>query len=238
MMVTLPGFADAVARTHALPQLGVGLHFDLTTGAPVSPPGAVPSLVDRRSGAFVSLPRLALRALTGRLRAEEVATECAAQLGRLRAAGVSVTHLDSHRHVHALPGVWAPVVATARDAGVRIVRVPVEPPPFAPAGLRLAVLGISWRVAARADRPADAVRVRALALRGGERFGPRLLRLLDHLPAGTTELVVHPGYADADLARWDPYIAGRERELAALLSLAVRERLRRGDFVLRHFGQL
>lgn len=238
LMVNLPSFEDAVARAPRLPTLGIGLHFNLTAGAPVAPPRAVASLVDRRSGAFASLPRLVLRALAGRIRPAHVAAECAAQLGRLRAAGLTPTHFDGHRHVHALPGVWAPAVATARAAGIRMVRVPVEPPPLGPAGLRLALLAASWRVAARDGRPPGAVRVRGLALRGTRTFATQLLRLLDRLPSGTIELVVHPGYADGGLVRWDVYTGGRERELAALLSPEVRDRITRGDFVLRHFGQL
>src|SRR2546426_6541441 len=42
-------------------------------------------------------------------------------------SGMVVTHVDSHRHVHALPGVWGPVVETARREGVPVVRVPLEP---------------------------------------------------------------------------------------------------------------
>ena len=80
--------------------------------------------------------------------------------------------------------------------------------------------------------------MRGLALRGTRTFATQLLRLLDHLPSGTIELVVHPGYADGGLVRWDVYTGGRERELAALLSPEVRDRITRGDFVLRHFGQL
>jgi hypothetical protein len=65
-----------------------------------------------------------------------------------------------------------------------------------------------------------------------------LLRLLDRLPDGTTELVVHVGYVDETLARADKYTWQRERELAVLTAPAVRERLQRGDIALVHFGAL
>jgi predicted glycoside hydrolase/deacetylase ChbG (UPF0249 family) len=44
--------------------------------------------------------------------------------------------------------------------------------------------------------------------------------------------MVHPGYVDRDLTAWDSYTTGRERELAALCSLEVRDRLARGDILL------
>jgi predicted glycoside hydrolase/deacetylase ChbG (UPF0249 family) len=65
-----------------------------------------------------------------------------------------------------------------------------------------------------------------------------LLKLLDELPSGVTELMVHPGYVDADLATWDGYTSARERELAALQSAVVHARFTRGDIALCHFGQL
>src|SRR2546421_2322504 len=125
VLVNAPGWEHAVAarRGGGGATLGAGLPLTLTAGEPVSRGG---SLVHPHTGRFYGLAGLMARALAGRIDAGHVAEECAAQLARLRAAGVRVTHIDSHRHVHALPGVWAPVVATARAHGVPFVRVPVE----------------------------------------------------------------------------------------------------------------
>src|SRR4051812_17111049 len=102
MMVTTPAFAEAAAlvRTRA-PRLGVGLHLNLVAGEPLTP---VPTLADPRTGRFHSLGELTRRALAGRVSAADVRRECDAQLAALAAAGVRPTHLDSHRHAHALPG--------------------------------------------------------------------------------------------------------------------------------------
>src|SRR5439155_10029691 len=64
MMVTTPGFAEAVALAASRPGLSVGLHLDLVSGRPLSD---VPSLTDPRTGRFHSLGELARRALTGRV---------------------------------------------------------------------------------------------------------------------------------------------------------------------------
>ncbi len=55
---------------------------------------------------------------------------------------------------------------------------------------------------------------------------------------GDTEIMLHPGYDDSVLAAQDPYRIEREREVSALCSLAVRERLTRGDVRLVRFDQL
>ena len=241
VLVNAPGWTDAVQRLRDLgPGLGVGLHLNLTMGRPVSWGGG---LCDARSGRFHTLPALVARALAGRLDPGDVAIECAAQLARLRTAGLVVTHLDSHRHVHVLPGVWGAVVEAARAAGVPVVRVPLEPWSVNPvnwrASLKKAALRMGWGVASRGaaalDRPDRFV---GISLQGSRSFPARLLAVLDRLEPGTTELMVHPGYADGDLAAWDDYTAPRARELAALTLPEVRERFREGRFRLIHFGAL
>jgi predicted glycoside hydrolase/deacetylase ChbG (UPF0249 family) len=246
LMVNTPGFAAAAAaaRGGGAPRLGVGLHLNLTIGAPVSPPESVRSLCGR-DGRLQSHASLVARALAGRLVAREVEQECAAQIARARAAGVRLTHLDGHLHAHALPGVWRPVLAAARAAGINVVRLPLEPAaamawrPLAAVGQVL--LSAAYRIAASGTGgpvPRHASHFRGFALTGRRDFKTRLLALLDQLDpgGGVTELMVHPGYVDADLAQWARYVAGREVELAALLSADVRERLGRGDIELVDFG--
>ena len=235
VLVNAPGWEHAVAALRrAGSTLGAGLHLNLTAGEPVS---GGRSLVHGRTGRFHGLAGLVARALAGRIDPGHVAEECAAQLARLRGADVRVTHIDSHRHVHALPGVWASVVAAARAHGVPFVRVPVES-----GGGRAQVkrwsIATAWRVAVRGvAAPRHADRFYGIALQDDPRFLNRLLALIDRLPAsGITELMVHPGRPDAALAAWDGYVAPRAVELAALTSSAVRERLRRGDVRLTHFG--
>ena len=239
LMVNTPAFAVAAAAARQAPSLSVGLHLNLTVGAPVSPPQTVPSLCVR-DGRLLPLRHLVTRALTGRLVASDVEGECAAQMARARAAGVRITHLDGHLHAHALPGVWAPVVAAARAAGIDVVRVPLEPAlsiawrPLAAVGQVL--LNAAHRLATREGVvPRHAQHFRGFALTGRRDFAEGLLTLLDRLEPGVTELMVHPGYPDAELAQWARYVSGRERELAALVSPEVRARLQGGDIELVDF---
>jgi predicted glycoside hydrolase/deacetylase ChbG (UPF0249 family) len=241
MMVNTPGFADAVRRAAGLRDgLSVGLHFNLTTGAPVAPASEVPSLVDG-AGRFLPLAAFLRRALTGGVRPAEVRREADAQFARLRAAGVAPTHADSHRHVHAFPALRGAFAAAAAAAGVRAVRRPLEPlgaRPANAAGLaKRALLAAAWAVPARGPRPVPGTAsFRGIVLLGVPSFEADLLALLDALPEGTTELMVHPGRNDPSVVGWDTYVAERAVELAALLSAPVRERLGRGDIVLTRFG--
>src|SRR2546422_1111402 len=247
VLVNAPGWTDAAQRLRdlgspplPLPGLGIGLHLNLTTGRPISWGG---SLCDARTGQFHPFGSFVARALAGRIDRGDVAIECTAQLSRLRDAGMVVTHVDSHRHVHALPGVWGPVVETARREGVPVVRVPLEPWGLNPlnwrASLKKTVLRLAWAVASRGETPLRrADHFVGISLQGGRGFLRRLLAVIDHLKPGTTELMVHPGYPDGDLAGWDDYTAPRAQELAALTRPEVRERFQRGRFRLVHFGAL
>lgn len=241
MMVNTPGFGDAVRRAAGLRgKLSVGLHFNLTTGAPVAPASDVPSLVDG-AGRLLPLARLLRRALAGGVRPEDVRREADAQFARLRAAGIAATHADSHRHVHVFPALRGAFAAAAAAAGVRAVRRPLEPLGARPANatgvVKRALLRAAWAAPARGPRPAPGTEAfRGIVLLGVPSFERDLVALLDALPEGSTELMVHPGRNDPSVAGWDTYIAERTVELAALLSAAVHERLGRGDILLTRFG--
>ncbi|MGH7626468.1 MAG: carbohydrate deacetylase [Gemmatimonadaceae bacterium] len=241
IMANAPGFEHAVRclRTAGV-SLGVGVHLNLVQGRSLT---AAPSLTDPRTGKLYPLGSLALRAFTGRIAPEDITAECAAQIDRVAGEGIAITHVDSHRHTHALPAVWRPMAVAALSRGVRLARWPAESLTVDPANLaadarKLAIAGL-WGVARRrapALRHPDAFV--GISLMGGTRLLPRLLRVLDTLRPGTTELMVHVGRVDAELAAKDPYTWQREHELDALTSAALRGRLGRGDIELVHFGAL
>ena len=132
---------------------------------------------------------------------------------------------------------------TARREGIPVVRVPLEPWGVNPlnwrALLKKSALRLAWRLSARVEAPLRRPdRFVGISLQGNRAFLRLLLRVIDHLKPGTTELMVHPGYADGDLAGWDDYTVPRAQELAALTRPEVRERFQRGRFRLIHFGAL
>lgn len=228
MVVNTPAFPEAARAARGLPHLSIGLHLNLTAGRPLAPLERVRSLIDAATGRFVSLTRLCWRAATGRLDPSAVAAEYAAQMGRLAEAGLRATHLDSHRHVHLLPGIRPTIAREAARAGLPL-RTPVEPWPGLGAAAVAKQVAIRCALAAGGAPAPRAPHFRGMGLYHRPDFRARLLSLLDRLPDGTTEVVVHPGYVDAELGSWDGYLAPREWELAGLLSREVRQRLRGQD---------
>jgi predicted glycoside hydrolase/deacetylase ChbG (UPF0249 family) len=242
LMAGMPAFESAAqAAREAGPRFGVGVHLTLTVGRPLT---RCPSLVDA-SGDFHSLQRLVARAIAGRVRAEDVERECAEQIARCRDARVHITHLDAHHHVHMLPGIRAVVASVMRKAGIGVRRAPVERLwRITGAGRvhrlseRLVLAFLAGGAEHEGPAPRRADHFAGSTLPGAPHFREALLMLLETLPPGVTELMVHPGYVDDALPGGDPYTVERERELRALTSPEVLGRLRSGDIELLHFGEI
>lgn len=242
MMANGIDWENAVRVARATRTLDIGVHLNLVQGRPML---RVPSLTDARTGEFLALGALARRAFARRVDAGELAAELRAQIERVRQAGLTVSHLDSHRHAHMLPGIFPVVCRVAVDAGIRVLRIPREPLRVnawhAGATVRKLVLAAAGR-ASHADTLGSALvttdHFRGVSLQGGAHFARRLRSALDTLEPGSTELMVHPGHVDEALAAQDPYTAPREFELAELTSASTRERLARGDIELVSFARL
>jgi predicted glycoside hydrolase/deacetylase ChbG (UPF0249 family) len=237
MIVNLAGFDDAVARARSCPSLSLGLHLNLTTGKPLT---AAPSLTRRKTGQFYPLPLLVARASLGLVDSSQVTLECVAQIDRMIEAGIPITHLDSHRHIHAHPALSAAVREAASSRGISNVRVPTEPLWTNvldwKATLKKTGLLMCARMSRHRGERSAAAHFFGLSLQGGSSFGARLFALIPKLPAGTTELMTHPGYADSALSELDGYTWQREEELRVLCSKDLRDLVRRNGIELAGFG--
>ena len=95
----------AIAREN--PDLPVGIHLSLVWGRPVSDPARIPTLVDREGRLNRSAGALGVRAVLGRISVDQVKIEFASQVRKVLDAGLTPTHLDTHKHIHVLPGLHA-----------------------------------------------------------------------------------------------------------------------------------
>jgi chitin disaccharide deacetylase len=121
LLVNGDAASEAARLALMRPQLGVGLHFTLTFGAPLAP--ARPRILTGSDGLFLSRSRIARNALLGRIRDRDITAELAAQFDRLVRFGISPTHVDTHQHVHAVPIVFRNLVRFCLDRGVAM-RIP------------------------------------------------------------------------------------------------------------------
>jgi hopanoid biosynthesis associated protein HpnK len=256
LMANSQAFAEAVNLAKQSPNLSVGCHVVLTDGAPLSPLEKIPTLLSRNGNANQfreSLASFVLAALRGRLSQQEIADEIAAQISKLQAAGISVTHVDSHKHTHIFPVIFKPLLAVARDLGIHAVRNPFGPlKTLAYAHLmrrpklwtRYTEFGILRHFAQQFRKQVEA---HGMVTPDGS-FGIVVTGALTQelfdavigcIPEGTWEFVCHPGYSNADLDNVRTRLrSSRDVELKILTSEAAGAALKRCGIELISYREL
>jgi chitin disaccharide deacetylase len=233
-------FADGVALSHATPSLRVGVHLNLSDGAPVAPAGSVKSLLNEAAEFQGGPENLLLRVARKNLVLEEVETEWDTQIAKIRSAGIAPTHLDGHKHVHMLPGLFEIALRLAKRHGIGAVRVSHEASNLrvalsTGAGQRGSVVlkqGVQARGLKLIARDAREMAERAGIATAdyfcgiaqtGELTRDGVEQLLKNLPEGTTELMCHPGFMDDSLRNSRTRLQeSRESEISILTDPGIR----------------
>jgi predicted glycoside hydrolase/deacetylase ChbG (UPF0249 family) len=253
LMATAPYFSPAVYLAFAQPALSVGCHIVLVGGSPLLRPDEVPSLLDPRRPTAFSLRSTVgsfLRDLMrGRIREQEIEAEAIAQIRRIQLSGVTVSHIDSHKHIHAFPRALAPLLRAARRCGIDCVRNPFEPS----WSLRATRVASTWRRAQvhfmRSQRKAflRLTKEHGMVTADGSIgvlatgcLDEQVLRsMLQAMPEGTWELVCHPGYRDRALEQAHTrLLTSRETERNALLEVVPEAVRRDPELLLTDFHQV
>jgi hopanoid biosynthesis associated protein HpnK len=126
LMVTGAAFDEAVELARQNPRLAVGLHLVTVCGKSALPPGQVPHLCDS-SGRFCDNPvRAGLIYQFSKAARRELASEVRAQLERFHRAGLLLSHVDGHLHMHAHPVIMKILVGLAQEFSIRTIRLPRE----------------------------------------------------------------------------------------------------------------
>ena len=249
-------FSSAAALSRQAPRLGVGVHLNLTEGKPVAPPSSISGLLNGQ-GLFTRKPASLWRAMIlGRVSTADIEKELRAQIEKVLAAGIVATHLDSHKHVHALPVLGRMGLRLARQYGIPAIRCVAERWsatgyllrrfPQAKAtilrqrakSLVLAALSLGWRGRLRRAGVAYAEHFYGATPTGF--LDDELLReILRHLPDGTSELMCHPGYLDQALKQAPTrLLEQREVEYQALTRPEIKLLVKDLGIELINYGEL
>lgn len=208
LMVNMPGFHDAARRLVNIPTLGVGLHFNLSSGSPISPVDWVPSLVDDEGGFSEELS----------WSEQDVMIELKAQMNRLLSAGIRPTHIDSHRFIQDRKIVCRPIIILAQSMNLPMRRTGWEP-------------ALDMRLPPGVDN----FYANAYFEDGGKNL---LLDTLRSVPHGTSELICHPGYVDEYLENVCTWTQVREIELGVMSDPEVLETIRALEIKLINYNYL
>jgi len=92
-------FQSGVELARTTPALGVGVHLNLSDGAPVAERELVTTLLNARGQLEGKPESLLLRLARRSVLLNEIEQEWDAQIQKVRDVGIEPTHLDGHRHV-------------------------------------------------------------------------------------------------------------------------------------------
>ncbi|MBT0654275.1 hopanoid biosynthesis-associated protein HpnK [Geomobilimonas luticola] len=246
LMVRGEGFTEAVSLARENPGLQVGLHLTLVQGRGVLPYEKFPSIVDR-AGNFTNDPvHAGMRYFFIKQLHKQLRREIEAQITAFRETGLTLSHVDGHLNIHMHPTVFDILRELMPRHGITSFRLSRENLAAELAVDRKRLLGksadafIFSRLASRCRPHLDrqgvtyAAEVKGL-LNSGRMTEEYLLRALDRLGEGVTEIYFHPGcHPDGELARWMPDYQ-HEAELMALTSPRVKEKLRSLGIKLRNY---
>jgi predicted glycoside hydrolase/deacetylase ChbG (UPF0249 family) len=233
-------FAGGVEAARSAQGLGLGVHLNLTDGEPLADRETVTSLLNG-AGEFAGGPESLLRRRARRgLSLNEVESEWDAQIRKVRDAGIEPTHLDGHKHVHMLPGLFEVALRLAKRHGIGAIRISLES-----SSLRAALSWGTKRNAALVIKQGVQARGLKLLARDAREQAERagistadyfcgiaqtgqltregMAQFLKSLPEGTTELMVHPGYTDEALRKSATRLQdSRQTELEILTDTSIR----------------
>jgi hopanoid biosynthesis associated protein HpnK len=256
LMANLPAFEDAVTLARANPNLGVGVHFNLTEGRPISPAGQVTTLLNGNGG-FISDYQVVLKKLfSRRLNLAEVERELRAQLQKIRQAQLQPTHIDSHKHLHIFPGIIEVVIRLALEYNIKKIRLPLESTSF----IKKSLLPSGWNSKVAIKQYANMKIIAFFSRRAAEKFKQNgiktndnffgilytgflntrvLAEAINRLTPGCWEIMTHPGCWDAELNTMHTRLfQQREAEMQALQAPELRNALAEKEIKLINYAQL
>lgn len=204
-----------------------GAHLALTGGfRPLSRAEKIKTLVTREGVFEKNFPALILKCILGKVDQGHIYSELKAQIDRIKNAGVEVSHIDCHEHIHMFPLILRQVVRLAREYNVAYIRFPYERVP-----LKDMIV-----------EPANVFRL--LCLRSACYFSKGILkrsgigyndyffgqfhahnltakdfsRFLKTAKDGTNEIGCHPGYFGSNISKTRPWYKSCEEEMKVLTS--------------------
>jgi predicted glycoside hydrolase/deacetylase ChbG (UPF0249 family) len=234
-------FDDAVRVARENPGLGIGIHVSLVGERCVNPPARLRGLVDRNG----SLPRtyrsFVAAFLSRKFGVAEIQTEIRAQIAKVLEAGITPTHLDFHQHLHMLPAIFPIALSAAQSSGIRVIRIPLERGrPLGSAARRFQTHILRAFCTRNGRRLAETGLKSPGSFHGfgvsGEMNESNLLATLDRLESGVNEIMVHPGFQDAETASAYPWGYRWQDEYEALISPNVRKRIEECRIRLANFA--
>lgn len=253
MMANMVGFEYAAKKAKEYPNLGIGIHFNLTEGTPLTEISKIPDLIDAE-GKFKSNAVQRKNFLYGKDKLPQIELELKNQLENLLDNNIVPTHFDSHHHITGLPLAFKASAKIAKQYNVnkaRITNIDFIYSPFY-RGSFFTKAKHSLKNAPKAfvhKRNKVLLRKRAFHTPDIKILPNRVLpvlndpieqfiRTLSMLKPGVTEISFHPGYKNSDPNDSKKTADLRERDLKVTTSREVQKYIKDNNIQLINFKDI
>ncbi len=221
VMTNMPYYKDVLALKD---KIGIGIHFNLTVGLPVTDTRKIPTLVNEY-GYFFELPQLVELVRQRKISKSEAEIELEAQTRRLIEIGIQPDHINSHESFLKYPFFVDIVKKLGKAYDIKAVRTFSQRQfdytrLLSPRKIMVSIYLAYQKFQYKKEGFHFADKQDSL-LKFGLNFKSackKLGSILNNLPDGVLEIVTHPGYCEEDTIPLGKYVNEREVELKTLLS--------------------
>lgn len=224
LMVAAPAAADAATRAKNLPALNIGLHLVLVDGDSELGHNKLPTITLPNGRFPKNQAALGIKYFVSATARRELAAEIRAQFTAFAATGLPLHHADAHKHMHLHPTVANLMIRIGSEFGLTRIRIPAEPPRIMKRcgeTMRFPDYALyAWTRVLKHQSRRLAATDHVFGLKwSGHMTLPRIRRLLENLPPGSSEIYFHPAtHRDRSLRDLMPDYE-HAAELATLISL-------------------
>jgi chitin disaccharide deacetylase len=251
LMPSGEAFDDALKLTRMIGLNEIGAHLALTQTKPLTEIGKIPTLLAKDGSFCQNYTEFFLRFIRNRIDLEQVYTELKSQINVLQMAGLRITNLSSHEHIHMAPVILDIFVKLARECRIPAIRFLHKENSFHIKINHLYKNIILFCLEGRVKKILNASSICSPDnfsgfLHSGKLKEEMVLRIIESLEEGTTELVCHPAIIGPDVLKKYGFHKNGELELSALTGNAVKrlindrkiQLLSYGEFLLKNKGNV
>ena len=240
-------FKEAVELAHQNPNLDVGVHLTLTGEKPVLSEDMIPSLLSNDGLFFPDKWQFMRKYFSKYISKIEIEKEYRAQIEKIKNENIKISHIDSHQHLHVLPGISGIVLKIARNHGIKYVRYPREKIDLTKLIKRRTVSRVFQQIFLNFVCVLFARKLRGRSVRhfkgffdGGHLNKEILFGIVRNLENCVTEVMCHPGiYIDGSTGRKYPLWGYNwEGEMESLKDEEVINYLKEKNITLVKFSSL
>lgn len=243
LMAPTPYFEEIANQLSQLPDVDVGVHvtlncmYEKSPWKPVAPPDAVPGLVNADGFFHETVNDFAAQATP-----EDVKTEIKAQIERFYELGLKPSHIDTHQGTVFLNLEFMQIYIELANE-YNLIPMLLKPNDFTQKLIQARGLSLKLddlKKLTKLDLPFLDFLFMA-DIHGKDTFKEHqktYQHIIQHLPAGLSQIIIHPGYDDDELKALTIFSYNREHDLTVFTSDETKTLIEQENIRLINWGDL